>query len=121
MGQFFAFLEIVVFCLFLFLSKFAQVRDYFAGQRSLVRKLVQQAHDDAGRQGIKNASEQSQQIAVSNSISEVDKDLGFDKISGPESVEKIIEVMRAEKGFAGQIQLMQIILRTDSAALILRR
>ncbi|CAM6100746.1 unnamed protein product [Calypogeia fissa] len=106
---------------FTFGASLTQVRDYFAAQRSFVRKLVQQAHDEAGRLGIKNASEQSQQIAVSNSISEVEKDLGFDKLSGPESVEKTIEAMRAEKGFAGQIQLLQIILRADSAALILRR
>lgn len=86
-----------------------------------MRKLVQQAHDEAGRQGIKNASEQSQQAAVSNSMSELEMDLGFDKLSGAESLEKVIDAMRAETGFAAQVQLLQVILRTDPAALILRR
>ncbi|KAG6544548.1 hypothetical protein Mapa_013969 [Marchantia paleacea] len=99
-----------------------QVREFFQTQRNLVKKLVQQVYDETGRVGIKNASEQSQPSipTVSNNVG-VERDLGFHKLTSIESVERSLELMRAERTFFGQMQLLQIILQTEAGALILRR
>ncbi|BBN11584.1 protein MpHD10 [Marchantia polymorpha subsp. ruderalis] len=99
-----------------------QVREFFQTQRNLVKKLVQQVYDETGRVGIKNASEQSQPSipTISNNVG-VERDLGFHKLTSIESVERSLELMRAERTFFGQMQLLQIILQTEAGALILRR
>lgn len=83
-----------------------------------MRTLIQKCTDEAERRLVENADEQSQQILMSNSISE--KDIGFTKLTDIASVEMLLELMRGETFFTEQEKMLQVILQTEPG-LILRR
>ncbi|KAL2607407.1 hypothetical protein R1flu_025980 [Riccia fluitans] len=98
-----------------------QVRGFFTARRIYVKKLVQQVFDETGRVAIKNATDQSSSPAHPSNNIRIESHLGIRKLTSVESMERYLELMRAERTFYGQIRLTQIILRTDPSSAIFRR
>ncbi|CAN5951480.1 unnamed protein product, partial [Sphagnum jensenii] len=94
-----------------------QVREYFVTQRSHLRNLVQKCSDVGERNLVTNAEVQLQQPP---STATAESNIGFTKLTDGESVDMLLELMRSERTFKGQGQLLQVILQTEPG-LILRR
>jgi hypothetical protein len=94
-----------------------QVREYFVTQRSRLRNLVQKCSDVGERNLVTNAEVQLQQPP---STATAESNIGFTKLTDGESVDMLLELMRSERTFKGQGQLLQVILQTEPG-LILRR
>ena len=115
-----------------------QVREFFAGQRARVRKVLQLSHgertsdpsslsldveltiDGAHESGdtkvlsIPKVDAQDSYIWLSNALQQK---IDGKELSSAEKAEKLINVMRKEKTFMGQSQLAEIILQAHRAVL----
>lgn len=119
-----------------------QVREFFSGQRSRVRKLVQLSHEEAGAcnvefgvqpskqnplngtEGLENLSgseqvteEQSRYCSLLDGFSEKTNGL-LSKSNTVETAENFIAIMRKENTFIGQIQLAQVILQAHQGPVL---
>ncbi|KAL3686154.1 hypothetical protein R1sor_004176 [Riccia sorocarpa] len=97
----------------------SQIRDFFIAQKILVRKLMRQVLDETGRIAVRSGTDRSN--ALPNSNIGAQGHLGIHRLTSIDSMESYLELMRVERTFYGQMQLMQIILRTTAASSVLRR
>ncbi|XP_002968102.2 homeobox protein LUMINIDEPENDENS isoform X1 [Selaginella moellendorffii] len=83
------------------------VNDFFTGQQSRVKRLIQMATDDTGKVDVSSTAEYTQsQFFPTNTSS-------LTTLSSLEAFEKLLDHMRAEKSFTGQSNLLQLILEAD--------